>query len=225
VLPPGRRLAPGYAGPPQAARRPDATPTSSGPGAGAVAPRRACRPSVLERATARPSGRGLRFTLPRGAGRVTVTVRRGDRVVARFTRSRSFTWSGRGRGRAVRDGVHTVRFAAGRRGSDVAVARRGGRFRARPDFALAPLCGTVALLRVDPVVGRTARVTFRLGRRGDAVVSAGDGRRVLRGVAAGRTVRIRVAVRRGARGGSVPVTLRVTAGGRTVTRRVVALRR
>ncbi|HEV3001616.1 MAG TPA: CocE/NonD family hydrolase C-terminal non-catalytic domain-containing protein [Solirubrobacteraceae bacterium] len=204
---------------------------------------RRCRPPALERARARPAGRGLRFAIPRGRGRVVVSVfrhSRGRRVagpvlVARFARRGSFRWRGRAnrRGRRVTDGVYQVRLQRGRAASRLAVERRGGRFRRRPDYALNPGCGVVRLLRLTrPVLGgrrgHGVRITFRLGARGDATVRVMRGRRTLRtmrrpGVRAGRRVVLRLRPG-GLPRGTVRVVLRVRSGGRTVTRSVAARR-
>ncbi len=216
---------------------PGGTETGGGPGGGR------CRPAALERATVRPSGRGLRFSIPRSRARTIVSVFRHSRgrgvhghiLVARFARRGSFTWRGRAnrRGRRVSDGVYEVRFRRGRTASRLAIERRGGRFRARPDYARNPRCGVVQLLRLTrPVLGgrrvRGVLITLRLGVRGDATVRVMSGRRTLRSfrrsnLAAGRRVVLRLRAK-GLPKGTIRVVLRVRAGGRTVTRTVVARR-
>ena len=203
----------------------------------------ACRPSMMDRATARPARRGLRFGFARTGGPVTVSVfqqSRGRRVlrhrlVARFTRRGPFTWNGRANRvrRRVTNGVYTVRFTRGRDVGRLAVERRRGRFRGRGDYAYAPGCGTVRVLRVTrPVLGGRrglgVRITFRLGRRGDATVLVKRGRRTLRTwrrsrVAAGPRVQLRLSPR-GVPRGPIRVVLRVRAAGTTTTRSVAARR-
>jgi hypothetical protein len=209
---------------------------------GAPVPRGAsprCRRPAIERARARPSGRGLRFAVPRRLGRVVVSVFRHSRagrvagpvLVARFTRRGSFRWSGRGR--RVTDGVYQVRFRRGRAASRMAVERRGGRFRRRPDYAVHPRCGAVRLLRLTrPVLGGRgragARITFVAGVRGSAVVRVVRGRRTVRSlrrvaVRPGRRVVLRLRAK-GLPRGTLRVVVRVRGGGRTVTRSVAARR-
>ena len=98
------------------------------------------RPAAFARvAVARRSRGRLRIAFARnpGAARVTVEVRRNSRRVVRFgDRSRSFTWSGRRRGRKVANGVYVVRFtakdAAGRTDARrVVVRKQGGKFARR----------------------------------------------------------------------------------------------
>jgi dienelactone hydrolase len=216
---------------------PDGPDTGGGPGGGR------CRPAALERATVRPSGRGLRFSIPPAKARTVVSVfrhSRGRRVhghilVARFARRGSFTWRGRANrpGRRVSDGVYEVRFRRGSTSSRLAIERRGGRFRARPDYARNPRCGVVQVLRLTrPVLGgrrvRGALITLRLGVRGDATVRVMSGRRTLRtfrraNLAAGRRVVLRLRAK-GLPKGTIRVVLRVRTGGRTVVRTVAARR-
>ena len=217
--------------------------TTRAPAASPAPAPSACRASALDRATAGPARRGLRFRFARAAAPVTVSVfhhSRGrrllrQRLVARFTRRDAFAWRGRANrpGRRVTDGVYSVRFRRGRDTGRLTLARHRGRFRVRPDYARSPRCGTVQVLRLTrPVIGGrrglAARITFRLGRRGDATVLVQRGRRTVRtfrrrGVAAERRVQLRLSPR-GLRRGTVRVVLRVRTASGTTTRTVVARR-
>jgi hypothetical protein len=106
----------------------------------------------------------------------------------------------------------------------VAVARRGGRFRALPAIEYAASCGTIRLLRARrPAFGgrhlAPLRVAFRLGAAGRARLELLRGGRVVRllhssRVAAGRAVRVTVRARGLARG---DYRVRLTAGGERST--------
>jgi hypothetical protein len=148
----------------------------------AIAPPAACASTAGFRSvSARRRGRGLRIAFARRvASPVTVDVfqqSRGRRVidnkrVAHFVgRSRSFTWKG---GKRLSDGGYFVRFrmpqGAGRRDvRRVALARRNGRFRARPPFYGRASCGLVTSYKLSSAVfggrqGRRLGIAFRLSR-------------------------------------------------------------
>lgn len=180
----------------------------------AVVPRNDCEsqrtPQTLEQCAAttqsfrsvsvRPRGRGLRFAFTRRVDRpVSVDVfqvsagRRvlGQRRVARFTgRTGAFTWSG-ARGS---DGLYFARFAIrdqrGRVDSRrVALVRRSGRFRLRPDFYRRTSCATLTSFKLErPAFGgsrnRPLGIAFRLAREGRVTVEVLRGTKVVRGFAA-----------------------------------------
>ncbi|HEV3000562.1 MAG TPA: S8 family serine peptidase [Solirubrobacteraceae bacterium] len=213
-------------------------PGGGGPGAGGGTSS-ACMPlSLLRGAAVRPRGRGLRLTIPRGAGPVTVDVfqqsvgrRVRDQLVARFTRrTGSFAWNGRSnlRGRRVRDGVLVVRMRA-RRGTQAesrrfALVRRRGRLARRPAYFRPAVCTLVASAKLERAVfgGRTRRplrIAVRLTGAARVTVTVARGRRVVRRfpAIAGRanvTYRLRLAARRRPRG-DYRVTIAARAGGRS----------
>jgi len=222
--------------------RPGTTPGRPGRPAPSGGNRPRCAPDALERVAVRPRGRGLAFRLPDGTGRLRVSVFQqsmgreviGNRLVARFTRGRSFTWRGTGRrGRRLADGVYMVRLQRGRSARRVAVERRRGRFVLRPRYAMSPACGPLALFKLErPLLGgrrnRALGIAFRLRTAGDATITiSGRGRtiRTLRraGARAGTLNRFRLGSERVPRG-NVRVVLRVRSGDRTTTY-VLAARR
>lgn len=154
----------------------------------------------------RPVGRGLRLSFVRRVARpVRVEVFQssvgrevvGQRLVARFSNRRgAFRWSGRSqrRRRAVRDGLLFVRFAMRdeRNRPDVrrvALVRRNGRFRLRPEFYRRTSCGTLQSFKLErPAFGgrrnRPLGIAFRVAREGRVTVEVRRGSRVVRRFAA-----------------------------------------
>jgi hypothetical protein len=170
----------------------------------------------------RPRGRrGLRFAFTRRVNRpATVDVfqvsagRRvlGQRRVARFTRrSGAFSWSGA----SGSDGLYFARFAIrDERGRlderRVALARRGGRFAARPDFYRRTSCATLTSFKLErPAFGgsrnRALGIAFRLAREGRVSVEIARGSTIVKRFGpqtrrAGVTHRLRLAPERLRRG-------------------------
>jgi hypothetical protein len=148
----------------------------------------------------------------------------GNRLVARFRRTRPFTWSGRAlRGKRVGDGFYFARLrirTPGGRISErrIALQRRNGRFRVRPGFDRPPTCSLVQTFKLERSVfggsrNRALSVSFRL--RQDAKVGVDllrNGRVVRRLASATRrgnlTHRLRVPSERLRRG---DYRLRITA--------------
>ncbi len=165
------------------------TPTAAELGAsaskGATSKASRCTPARGFRSVAvKPRGRGLRIAFSRlRKARVTVDVfavshgRRvtGNHLVARFHRTRSFTWHGRANRKhaKVRDGSYFVRLSipVGRRRDSrrVAVRRLHRRFRSEPAFYRRSSCGLITSFKLyRPVFGgshnRSEFFTYRLGR-------------------------------------------------------------
>jgi len=197
-------------------------------------------------ASAKGRGRGVRVTFSRAVlGRVTADVFRhsdgrrvlGNRQVARFTRrSRSFTWSGRGR--RIGDGVYSVRMTipTGGRTTDVrriVLERVRGRFRARPAAYRRASCGALSSFKLDlPVFGGSKRrslgVSYRLGSAARVRVTVLRGNRVVRRYLtrsrlAGRTYRQSVLSRK-LRRGTYRVRIVVTRPGASTTSTLTAKR-
>ena len=150
----------------------------------------------------RPAGRGLRLSFTRRVDRpVTIDVfqvstgRRvlGQRLVARFRDRRTgVRWrGGRQPGRVrVRDGYLFARFSIpGERGRfdrrRVALVRRNGRFRLRPEFYRRTSCATLTSFKLArPVFGgranRALAIAFRLARPGRVTVEVRRGGRIVR---------------------------------------------
>jgi hypothetical protein len=150
----------------------------------------------------RPSGHGLRLSFTRRVARpVRIDVFQtavgrqviGQRLVARFRgRTGAVRWSGRrqrGR-RAPRDGVLFVRFSMrDERGRPdarrVALVRRAGRFRLRPEFYRRTSCATLTSFKLErPAFGgrrtRALGIAFRIAREGVVRVEVRRGGRVVR---------------------------------------------
>jgi len=184
-----------------------ATGPGSAPTSGSQLSRVACIASNgFFSASARPQGRRVALSFRRRLARpVTVDVfqssvgRRviGARLVARFrSRARGLVWNGRATvpGRRVRDGVLFVRFrirtASGRLDTRRPVlVRRGGRFRAGPDFYGRASCGTLPSAKLSfPVFGGRSRaplgLAYRLNRAALVSVTVLRGRRVVRRISA-----------------------------------------
>jgi len=214
------------------------------PGAQGVERRLDCRTACtasarLRSATARPAGRGLRLNFRRGSRRLVrvdvYRLTRGRRVVrnrrvASFgRRGRSFSWSGRVRGRPVRSGYFEARFRSGREVRRVAVRRRAGRFVRLPAFERARACDGLSALRLGgPAFGGKGRqplgIVYRLSQPARVTVVVKRGRRTIkrfktRRRSPGKTYRLRLRPRVR---GNVQVTLTARLGNRTVRSRLVA---
>ena len=193
----------------------------------------------------RPRSGGLRFAFARrsrapvrvdvfrqSAGRAVLA----NRLVARFTRSQPFTWSGRGLRAATGDGYYYVRVrirAPGGRIDErrIALRRVGGRFRARGTLDRGVSCGLLSAFKLDRTVfgGRNRRslsVSFRLSTRARVGVEVLRGGRVVRRFKArtrpaGSLQRLRVssaALRRGDH--VIRLTATTPSGGRVAARRL-----
>ncbi|HEX8084131.1 MAG TPA: hypothetical protein VF529_07545 [Solirubrobacteraceae bacterium] len=204
--------------------------------------------TAFEDVRVRPRGRGLAFSFRRrGSARVTVDLFRasrgrrvGDRRVKRFAGTTgSFRWNGRrgGRGRRVRDGFYHARFttttpSGGRDVRRVALRRRGGKWRLRPQFYRRTPCQLVETFKLSrPVFGGVRGtglgVTFRLNQQANVEITARQRGRVVaripgRSYIAGRTIRLRFSAPRIPRRGDVKVTMVATRAGRTTTQSLVA---
>ncbi|MTD46434.1 hypothetical protein GKE82_19620 [Conexibacter sp. W3-3-2] len=201
-------------------------------------------PTALRGFAVLPDGRGVRVTLPRTAGTTfAVDVFRqsaGRRAIAnapaaRFRRSASFRWDGRG----ALDGSYLVRVRALRGTTTVdtrriALVRRAGRFVGAAAPEAPRSCGTIAKAKLDRTAfggtrGTALRVSLRLNRDARVRVELRDARdRVVRTLGdrtrrAGATQRLTVRAA-GLRPGTYLVRIRATAGGRTVTRNLGATR-
>ncbi|HEV2999758.1 MAG TPA: hypothetical protein VGW75_03375 [Solirubrobacteraceae bacterium] len=206
--------------------------------------------TAFERVSVRPRGRGLAFSFRR-RGRAAVTVdlfrasrgrRVGDRRVKRFVdRTGAFRWNGRrgDRGRRVVDGYYHARFqtrtaSGGRDTRRVALVRRGGRWRLRPQFYRRIPCALAETFKLSrPVFGGRRRtplgVSFRLNQAADVEIEVRQGGRVVarvprRTYLAGRTIRLRIAASRVPRRGDVRVTMRAVRTGRSATHTLTARR-
>ena len=205
------------------------------------------RTHAFERTTAAPirGRRGLRFGFARrGRERVSVDlfrVSRGSRIgqsrVARFARrSRSFSWRGRGRG--VSDGLYHARFAvrAPNGGLDVrrvALQRRNGRWYGRDPFYRRTPCALIESAKLSrPVFGSGRKlalgIAYRLNQSARVDIEVRRGSRVIRRFRArperaGRTIRRRLAATRIPRG-DITVVVRARRTGQTVTQTLLARR-
>lgn len=209
-----------------------------GNGTGPPPPPSACASTAgFSAISASPRNRGLRIRFARRVNaKATVDLfqqnrgRRilGNRRVALFRNGTSgFSFSGK----KSTDGVYIVRFrvATGRGRTDfrrLAVERRGGRFRARPDYYRRASCDNLSSFKLErPVFGgsqnRALNVAYRLGSAGQVTVTVRRGTRVLRRFAAGtrranRTYRLRIPSE-GVRRGDVRVQLKVGSTTATLT--------
>ena len=152
----------------------------------------------------------------RGAARVDVLrhsrrrfIPARARLVKRFrNRLAGFTWDGRGR--RVRDGVHTVRITAGGDRREFTLIRRRGRWFAIRGHRRREGCGMLRGLALSrPVFGgrqrRAARLAFRLDRPARVTIRVRRGGRVVKRFRvearrAGRTYRVKLRPRRLRRG-------------------------
>ena len=161
----------------------------------------------------------------------------GNRRVARFVRSRSFTWSGRGP--RVRDGVLFARLRVTVRGGRVSerritLRRREGRFSVAAAFDRPPSCGLLTTFKLErPVFGgrsnRDLSVTFRLARRARVSVAVLRGTRVVRRFrasdrSAGLTHRLRLEAERLPRRGTYTIRIAITAGTERAAAKLTARR-
>ena len=147
----------------------------------------------------RPTGRGLRFSFSRrGGAKVRFDVFRqsvgtrvvGNRLVARFDRSRGFTWSSRGNRARTGEGYYFVRARVrtpnGRIDERrVAFRRLRGRFRARPAFDRTPSCRLLSSFKLERTVfggrgNRALSIAFRLESTASAQVEVLRGGRVVK---------------------------------------------
>ncbi len=205
------------------------------------------RTHAFERTAATPirGRRGLRFAFARrGTQPVTVDLfraARGSRIaqrrVARFARrARSFSW--RGTGRRVTDGVYNARFTvrAPNGGADVrrvALVRRDGRWYERAPFYRRTPCALIESAKLSrPVFGSGRRVplgiSLRLNQAARVDIVVRRGGRVLRRFAArseraGRTIRRTLAATRIPRG-DVRIVIRARRTGQTATQVLLARR-
>ena len=145
-------------------------------------------------------GRGVRVAFTRtGSARVDVDVFQhsggnaihGERLVARFRKTGSFTWNGRAnrRGRRVTDGYHSVRVRSRNASGRVETRRftferRAGRFTARRPFYRRQSCGTLASFKLErPVFGgrtnRALNVSYLVSKRAQVRIEFRRGNKVL----------------------------------------------
>jgi hypothetical protein len=220
------------------------------PGTPEIPASRSCvSPTAFDKVGVRPRGRGLAFSFARrGSAAVTVDLFRaatglrvGDRRVKRFVNSSgAFRWNGRrgDRGKRVRDGFYHARFVTrtatgGRDVRRVALVRRGGRWRLRPQYYRRIPCGLAETFKLSrPVFGGTRKtplgVSFRLNQQADVAIEVRRRGRVVarragRSYPAGRTIRLRFAAAEVPRG-DVVVVMRATRPGRAATQRLGARR-
>jgi hypothetical protein len=114
----------------------------------------------------------------------------GNRLVARFRRSGSFAWSGRGTRARVRDGVLVARARVRTRGGRLserrlALRRSRGRLRVARAYDRAPTCGLLTTAKLEYAVfgGRANRdvsIAFRVDRRSRVRVTVLRGSRTVR---------------------------------------------
>jgi hypothetical protein len=213
---------------------------AAGSAAGTSGTERCAVTSAFRAVRVRPRGRrGLRvaFSSRRRGARVRVDVFRlstgrsvlGNRRVARFSRSRSFTWSGARGG----DGTYLVRVRSGGDVRRFVLVRRRGRFRVRPVSERRASCGLLRSFKLErPVFGgrsnRALGITFRVGTEARVFVEVLRGRRVVRRFRPtsrrpGVTHRLRLASE-GLRRSDHRIRLTVTAGGRRVVASLVSRR-
>ncbi len=147
----------------------------------------------------RPSGRGLQFSFSRrGSAKVRFDLFRqsagtrivGNRLVARFARTRGFTWSGEGNRARAGEGYYflraRVRTPNGRIDERrVAYRRAGGRFRARRAFDRTPSCRLLSSFKLERTVfggqgNRALGIAFRLESTARARVEVLRGGRVVK---------------------------------------------
>jgi hypothetical protein len=162
-----------------------------------------------------------------------------SRLVAQFAkRTASFAWNGRAniQGQRVTDGYYVAKLAVPvGRGSDLrqlALLRRGGRFKSLPPFVRTP-CATLSSLGLNrPVFGgsnnRSLVVYYRLHRTSRVTITLNRGGRVVKRfrtpVQAQGPHRIRIPAR-GVRAGSYHVVVTAAATDGTRTRAQVTARR
>jgi hypothetical protein len=207
-------------------------------------------PTAFDRVARARVAAGLAFSFERrGTAPVTVDLFRaatgrriGDRLVKRFAdKTGAFRWNGRrgDRGKRVRDGFYHARFITrtpangGRDVRRVALVRRGGTWRLRPQYYRRIPCGLAETFKLTrPVFGGTRRtplgVSFRLNQQADVAIEVRRRGKVVarvpgRSYPAGRTIRLRIAASDVPRG-DVTVVMRATRTGRSSTQRLGARR-
>ncbi len=225
---------------------PGSLPTPTGPGTGAPS---SCSAAVaFGSLSVQPSGGGLRFAFSRGgSAKARFDVFRqsdgsrvvGNRLVARFSRARSFTWSGAGTRARVGEGYYFVRARmrtpSGRIDERrVALRRTAGRFRLRQAFDRTPSCRLLSSFKLERTVfggrgNRALGIAFRLESDALARVDVLRGSRVVkryRGQSrrAGITHRLRLASEALGRGDYAVRLTVVTADGRRAVARLTARR-
>ncbi len=224
-------------------------PGTGGGGSGGGASLPTCEVvSGFRSVSVRGRGRGLRVTFARrSTAPVQVDVFRqstgrrvlGNRLVARFRRTRPFTWSGRAlRGKAVGDGFYFARLRIRTPGGPiserrVALQRRGGRFRVRAGFDRPPACTLVQTFKLERSVfggrgNRALPVAFRLRQDAKVRVDLLRGGRAVRRLATGTrrggvTHRLRLPAERLARG-DYQVRITAVSGTERQTARLTARR-
>lgn len=197
-------------------------------------PATSCRaPAAWRAIRVVPRGRGLRITVP---ARATVDVLRQSRGrtalpsrrVARFTRSGTFTWSGRGTGA----GVHVVRVRVSGTERRIVLLHRRGRFVVRPQANRIPSCRVLATFGLDRAAfggtsGRALTASFTLRADARVTLEVLRGSRVVRrfGTTTRRAGphRIRVAAR-GLRPAEHRIRLTAVAGPQRVVATLTARR-
>jgi hypothetical protein len=161
-------------------------------------------------------------------------------LVARFTkRNGSFAWNGKAnvRGRSVADGYYVAKLQVPvGRSSDVrqvALVRKGGRFRRLPAFVKNPVCAALSGFgAIQPVFGgsnnRALVVYYRLHRQSRVTITLNRGKRVVkrfRATTRGQgAYRLRIPAR-GVRAGRYDIVLTaVPSGGKKVRAKVTVQR-
>lgn len=191
------------------------------------------------------AGRGLRFAFDRrGNGKVRVDVFRyyqgrniGRRAVAKFrNRTKSFTWSGRGR--RVRNGSYYARISIPVAGKQhdvryVSLRRRKGGFTVVRAFRSRPTCGPLRRFHLGQMVfggkrRQGLRVIYQVAEPGTVVIELLRGSRVVKRTPARRIVRpgtySAVLASKGLRGGEYRVRITAEFGGRRVVSMLAARR-
>ena len=225
-------------------------PRRPGGGGGAPGPVACAAGRGFRSATAARKGRGVRLTFARRArSPVRVDVFQQShgrrvfkkRLVRSFrSRSRSFTWNGRGKGgKRLSDGIYFARYQM-RFGSTgerdfrrVVLARTSGRWTKRRPFYRAGSCGLLRSYKLlRPVFGgtrnRSLSIAYRLARRGRVTVDVFRGSKRVRRYAT-RTRRAHHTFRnplkaRGLRRGDYRVRVTVRSGRAKVTSVLVSRR-
>jgi hypothetical protein len=180
----------------------------------APAPKPCASAAILRGVKASPKGRGVRFAFSKSvAQKVAVDVFQvsagkrvlGERRVARFRgKSKSFTWKAKGAKPGLYFARYTIKLPNGQR--DVrrkVLQRRGGSFKARPDFYRRDTCGLLRSYKLERAAfgGRSKtplRAAFRLTRAGTVRLQVLRGTKVVKTLvkskrfAAGKTFRKRL---------------------------------
>ena len=205
--------------------------------------------SAFRSLSVKRSGRGLRVAFRRsGKARVDVDVFQhsggtrifGERLVARFRKTKSFSWNGRANRprRRVTDGFYSVRVRSKNASGRVETRRftferRRGRFVARRAFYRRQSCGTLASFKLERPVfgGRTNRaldVSYLVSKRAQVRIEFRRGGKLI--------ARTPLRTRRGGAGfrerfdsdkrprGTYTVVIRVTQGDERIVARLYARR-